>query len=458
MVRVSLIVLMLLGILVAIAPAAAQDSASTGPNLGEPANIYDNTGEPIGTVTVMEITDPYSDFDVMNSPPARGYRWVIATVTFEAGTRPMPLNTSGFVMIDTAGFSVYQGYYYQNSDEAAKYPPFTVSEVPAGEKITGSVFFQVFYEEKPAIIEYSPVYEQIIVAVDLREAKVAPGDVTSWTTTDGSTIGEISVAGVIDPFEDYDSSYPPQRGFRYVSVAIAFTNTGTRPVQLSSYSFSAIDHEGFYVGSSGIYRTPESTASIPDLPYDPVPAGSSVSGIVTFLMINGATLKEVIFSPQSDRRIRIAEYDRDATFDPPALTPVATVAVDPGCESVIVWGTSATLALAPLAGAFELIDGVSSGDTAVEPQAIRDSAATFEAAANSLEDLDIPAEAEAAAVQLSEVVRGLADQLEKIADDLEADDAEAVRADIAALYEQAFSLTGGAYSELAVRCPGLNDI
>ena len=38
MIRVTLIALMILGLLVGIAPAAAQDSAAAGPKLGEPAS------------------------------------------------------------------------------------------------------------------------------------------------------------------------------------------------------------------------------------------------------------------------------------------------------------------------------------------------------------------------------------------------------------------------------------
>lgn len=457
MVRLALVVAMLFGLLVGTIPVSAQQTVTGGPKLGEPANIYDNNGEPIGTVTVTEIVDPYSTFDVINSPPARGYRWVIATVTFSAGANTIPVNTSGFVLIDTGGYSVYQGYYYQSSDDAEKYPPFSASEVPAGQEVTGSIYFQVFNGEKAAIIEYSPTYEQVVVAVDLREAGVAPGDVTVWTTTDDSIVGELSVAGVVDPLEDYDSSYPPQRGFRYVAVAIHFNNTGTRPVSLSSYSFSATDHEGFVVTSAGVYRTPEATAALPDLPYDPVLPGTETTGIVTFLMINGATLKDVNFVPTSDRRVRIAEFARDAEYIAPAITPVATVAVDPACEAVVAWGTQATLTLAPLAPAFELVDKVSSGDTTVEPQALRDSAAAYNDAADALDNLSIPAEAQAASDQVSGVVREMSGLLVTIADDLEAGNAEAVTAGIASLYEKAFSIAGGAYGDLAVRCPGLND-
>ena len=114
--------------------------------------------------------------------------------------------------------------------------------------------------------------------------------------------------------------------------------------------------------------------------------------------------------------------------------------------------------LAPLAPAFELLSMISSGDTTVTPQSIRDAVADYEDVADAFDNLETPAEAQAASDQLSTGIRELSALLATIADDLEAGNAEAVTAGITSHSEKAFSLVGGAYGELETRCPALKEL
>lgn len=455
MIRFALVVALLLGVLTASIPVSAQNSEPANPKVGEAATIYGANGEPTGDVTVNDIVDPFTDYDVVYSPPSRGYRWVKVSITFTAGNSVLPVNSNGFQIVDSDGYIAYQTYIYRGQESTTAEPDLSVSQVEAGQTASGAIFFQVFGGSTISTVEYSPSYEQTIIAADLRDAGVQAGDVLPWTTTDGSVVGEVSVAGVVDPLEDYDPSYAPQRGFRYVGVAIVFNNTGTRPVTIDSSRFSIVDHEGFVTSSSGIYRTSEGTASLPDFPYSEVAPGGQSSGVVSFQLINGANVKAVIFAPSSDRRVRIAEYAKDATFIPPVLTPVAPA--DPACEAVLAWAQEVTTALSPAAPTFELIEKINDGGvvTAAEASA---AAQTLNDLADAIEALDTPEAARATADQFAGVIRSMAEQMSIIAEALEAGDQEAVTAAATEFYNLAFSLTGGAYSELLTRCPGLDNI
>ena len=454
MVRLLLVLSLLLSGGAGALPAMAQDTATTGPKIGEPATVYGANGEPIGEVKVTAITDPFEDYDPVSSQPPRGYHWAQVAVSLSAGSQVLPVNYSGFTMVDNEGFVAYQGYVSRSAESAAAQPDLQTNQVEPGQTSTGVIFFQVFGDSTISLIEYAPTYEQSVVVVDQREARVAPGDVVAWNAGNGAPLGELSLSGVVDPLQDFDPSYPPQRGFRYVGVAVSFTSLGTRPVTISSYSFSVIDHEGFVSSTAGVYRTAEGTAALPDLPYTEVAPGARISGVVTFQLISGATIKDVIFAPQGDRRLRIAEFDRGATYTQPELTPVATVVVDPACEAVLVWADQIINALAPLSDAFELVDQVSEGGT-VEPQALRDAADLFDEVADALDDLDTPEAAQATSEQYAAALHGAADGIRTLADDVEAENADNIAADVSLIYAQVFGLTGGAYSELVARCPGV---
>jgi hypothetical protein len=456
-IRFTLVVAFLVSLIAGAMPVAAQGTSTGNPGVGEAGTIYGSNGEPAGEVSVTEITDPFTEYDPTSSPPARGYHWAMIVVSLTAGNQPMTVNYSGFQMTDSDGFVSYQGYVYRSQESMDAQPDLGASELEAGQSASGAIFVQVFGDSTIALIEYSPSYEQSFVVADLRDEAVAPGDAVQWVDGAGSPLGELSVAGVLDPMEDFDSSSPPNRGFRFVGVAISFTNLGSRPASIDQYRFSVVDHEGFVTSSSGVYRTQQATAALPDLYFPEVAPGAQVSGLVSFQLLNGASIKDVIFVPQGDRKLRLAEYGENDTFEPPAITPVPTVAADPSCDAVIAWAQEATAAFAPLNSSFELLDRVSSG-TEVDPQELEDAADSFDQVASDLEALDTPEAAQATSDQFADALGAIAEGFRTLAGDVEADNTANVTADVSAIYEQAFSLTGGAYSELAAKCPGIDDI
>lgn len=461
MVRVALIVALLAGLIVAALPTSAQEGTPAA-GLGLPSVIYNTNLQAIGEVSVLEIVDPFQDYDLASGQPARGYRWVMAIVRLKAGDQPLNVNGSGtFQVTDGDGFVAYQTYITRGEESVTTYPDFNGSNIPAGQEVTGAVFFQVFGTSEPQIVEYNPDFEQTIVAADLRDSTVAPGTVVAHLANDGSPLADISVLGVVDPLEDYDPSSAPQRGFRYVGVAISYTNNSAKPFTLDASRFSVTDREGFSYSSYGVYRTPEGEAAFPSLSYSEVAPGSTVTGMVSVELINGAMIKDVLYIPTGDRRIRLAEYGPNDTYTPPTMaavpTPTPQPTPDPACDAVVAWSDSIEAALPDTTAAFDIMGRATSGEQ-VDPQAIRDGANQIRDAAQALDDIETPEIAQAASDQLVTAFKNVADQIDALAAAVEAGDQAAIQAASDAIGKLLFEdLSTGPYADLLVRCPALNE-
>lgn len=453
--RLLLLVAMTLGWLAVALPVAAQGTPSAGEPLSEPATIYDNNAQPIGTVAALEITDPFTGYDRASSPPNRGYHWVMATVEFTAKENALQVSSGSFQLVDADGFAVSPSYIYRTEESTTENPDFSASEVPAGQSVSGAIFFQVFNDAKPVLLEYLPGYTQLIVVADLRGQTVDPGTAVAFDASDGLPLGTAAVTGVVDPLTDFDTSYPPQRGFHYVGVGITLTNSGDTPISVDPNRFSVVDHEGFLTSTAGAYRTTEGKTALPDLQYGTLDPGQSVSGLVTFLLINGSEIETVYYAPTSDRQIWIAEYAAGSTYVPPASSPVPTP--DPACSDAIAWAQAASAALEPAGPVFDLLQSLSEGQTA-DAATLRASADTLRKAADDLAAVDTPAIVSDASQQFQDALNTMADQVDAIADAVESGDKAAISSGVEAVYTTAFGLTGGAYATLAEQCPSIQDV
>ena len=97
----------------------------------------------------------------------------------------------------------------------------------------------------------------------------------------------MTVDEMVDPFQDYDPSSPPERGFHYVLLTVTIENTGTNPLNVDPGAFALIDADGFVARSTFLYRSAEATEADPDLQYGELALGSSISGVVGFQVLNG---------------------------------------------------------------------------------------------------------------------------------------------------------------------------
>jgi len=177
--RIAVAFAFVAGLIASVAPAAAQESTPTvgGDGPGTPVTIFNTNVQPIDEITILEIDEPFEDYDVANSEPTRGYHWAKVLVRLKSGDQPF--SGGSFQMVDADGFVTYQGSVTRSSEATTAEPDFYASDVQPGQEVTGVVFFEVYNESSPEIIEFIPTSGQVVVAADLRKTRAAQGDVVS---------------------------------------------------------------------------------------------------------------------------------------------------------------------------------------------------------------------------------------------------------------------------------------
>jgi hypothetical protein len=77
-----------------------ETSGSVGVPMGTAVPIVGPDGSPIGSITVSNITDPFTGFDA-SSAPQRGYHYALAEVTISnTGSAPMEVAPNYIMGID----------------------------------------------------------------------------------------------------------------------------------------------------------------------------------------------------------------------------------------------------------------------------------------------------------------------------------------------------------------------
>lgn len=128
--------------------------------------------------------------------------------------------------------------------------------------------------------------------------------------SDGEPAGEIVVEAIVDPFEDFDPSFSPRRGFYYVMAGITVT-AGDAALEANAYNFSLVGAEGFVYTTTFAYRSTEDTDALPDFTGGTIEAGQSLSGVIFFEVLNGTTAAYITYQPTYEMMITIADL-RDA--------------------------------------------------------------------------------------------------------------------------------------------------
>jgi hypothetical protein len=155
-------------------------------------------------------------------------------------------------------------------------------------------------------------------------ARQAASAGTVISNSSGNPVAEISIDSITDPFEGYDASSGPQRGFRFVMVTVTITNTGDQPYQGYSYGLSLVDEDGFLATPTYVYRT---DMSVPDLVTDPIDPGASITGALFYQVLSDAEIASVVFQPDYTQFYLLA-----SNGDAPAAGAPVTILGEEGGE------------------------------------------------------------------------------------------------------------------------------
>ncbi len=222
-------------------------------------------------------------------------------------------------------------------------------------------------------------------------------------------------------------------------VRLDVENTGSRPFSFDPSGIRLQDADGFLYSYGFVYRSPEETEADPDLQFGDIPAGETVSGPIFFSVFNDAQLTRVLYQPDFDRLVFLA----DLTL-PGAASP-ATPAAD-GATPAAATDANAAAAAADCAGVeewFEQTDGVmspassvlgrfSAGDLVdLSAQELGEVASQLEELTETQRSVEVPAGAEEANDLILQTLEAFSDAVDQaIAADGDADALDDVAEDV----------------------------
>jgi hypothetical protein len=338
----AMLVALTLGIM---APGLAQAQSGTpgteatgsfGVPLGTAVPIVGPDGSPIGTITVTNITDPFTGFDA-SSAPQRGYHYALAEVTISnTGTSPMEIYPNYIMGIDNEGFITDQPYITY-TDPSVVQLEYTEALAP-GASVTGVIPYQLFGTTTLERIVYSPTYDLMITALDVRPAPVALGTPVTVLDATGAPMAEVTVNGVTDPFTGYDSFSAPQRGTRYVLLDVTVTNTGTSVLSTTPSDFWVVDADGFVLSSAFASRTDQ---TLPDFDYLDLNPGESQQGALVYEVFGNIPVTQVSWGDGYDALSVVADLTSGTGTSQPVSQPPAATEVT-GAPTVAALPTVAT--------------------------------------------------------------------------------------------------------------------
>jgi hypothetical protein len=147
----------------------------------------------------------------------------------------------------------------------------------------------------------------VILALAPGVAAQAPplGEPMAYVDSQGVERGSVTIADIADPFIDHDPGSPPAEGTRYVLLTVVFEAAIDQPYDVQPYQIRLRDTNDSLWGQSWVPRPPDQVV-IPDFQGQTMAPGNRISGVIGFVVPDGAQVKEVLYQPESGRLITIA--------------------------------------------------------------------------------------------------------------------------------------------------------
>jgi hypothetical protein len=152
--------------------AAAQGTPTTGssacgdPTPGSAVSFVSVEGAEVGTITVERVTDPFTGYRP-NSPPARGNRFIILSVSVKnTGANPWQFDPGRIFLQDADGFVTYPSGV--DLGETPVEPGFTYQEIPPAGSAAGVVGYTMLKGVEPVRAYFSPSGDRLVLLADLR--------------------------------------------------------------------------------------------------------------------------------------------------------------------------------------------------------------------------------------------------------------------------------------------------
>ena len=453
--------------------------------VGDPISIPDIDGNEIGTVTLTDMEDDFTDFSEKAQPDLQYISFGLAIEN--TGDDPIPVEPGNIAVIDDAGL-IYSDIDVTRDDDADE---IVSTEVEPGDTLEGYV--EIGFPADRDLAQFVWVVGQGQLVTILNEADpVEVGDTVTLYNQDYDEEAEITTEDVVFDFDDFDSDLEIQDGYQILGYAVTIENVGEEDLTIDPATFFISATDGvFWTPDSSIVRSDDAIDEIPDLAEigaDPIAPGDSITGYLNFSIFDTQTADNIFYLPDGFRLVRTWDNpDRedggdstpsadDSKEDNPDLgpvdsptkeatdddekTPEADTDSSADCAGALDY-QDATLANID-AWSQALTDADFANIMSADPDDIRAIADDLQAVADDQADVDVPPAAEKFNDLLAGSFQDTADAMNDIADGLENTDQAAIGEAASVISEVGSSFSDGpvadALTDLKDACPEIDQL
>jgi len=147
--------------------AGAEGANAAGdPLVGSAVPYLNEDGEELGTVTILEVTDPWEDFSEGFEPDDE-IRTIGVEVSVTATSEPIEANAFDF------GLQTIDGFFYGDTSisrdvSSGDTPDLETISVDPGDEVSGLLFYEVPAEAELARLLWQPDSGRLLVVADFR--------------------------------------------------------------------------------------------------------------------------------------------------------------------------------------------------------------------------------------------------------------------------------------------------
>ena len=312
--------IMALLLVATVAPGVAGQGGPVA--VGTPAVWVDSSGVERGTVTVLEILDPFTDHREDHAP-AEGSRYVVVTMSFEA--------------TDGDGIEVYPGYIWLRDSEGALWaeadadvpedfpqPDLSIQTVGPGSSISGYIEYVVPADATIEQILFQPETGTLLIPADLGSARPEVGTEVPLVGAEGAS-AVATVSEVVDPFKAFAKERGPAAGARFVMVTGSFANTGQVPFRIERNGLVVRDVQGAVWGAASV--EPAKKPKFKELDSTDLGPANKITGRLGYQVPEGVALDGVYY--QGDGHLTLLA----SLSEPGGLTTDGAL----DCPAVVAW-------------------------------------------------------------------------------------------------------------------------
>jgi len=266
------------------------------------APFIDMAGTQLGTITIRDVADPYTEFEPTR-PPAEGQRYVLLSVIFEAAEdQAFPTDPHQLQLQDASGFVHLSGGVPRPADsvqvdlQSQTLAPF--------DRVSGVIGYALPENTEVVRIVYRGDGSRLIpISEPGTSGEAAVGEARVQTDADGVQLGTVTIREIEDPYTGHEPTRPPPEGQRYTLLTVAFEAAEDQTLYADPRLLFLVDTNGSIYRPANVSRPADQVVQL--LETQPLSPTDRVSGVIGYVVPVDARIDSVVYASESNRFVPI---------------------------------------------------------------------------------------------------------------------------------------------------------